>query len=164
MKVFTHELRGELLLYSRSRELAFFTFFLPLIFFVLLGSVYGSGDKINGYRAADYLLTGMIGYGLIATAFAGPALTLRALRVPVVAVLHQPPGGIDHSAVRARAQAPLDRLALRRAEVLLAASDHLAEQLVDEGFAESRIRVVPPGRAVAIPPAGPRDYAVRNPR
>jgi len=76
MKVFTHELRGELLLYSRSRELAFFTFMLPLIFFVLLGSVYGSGDKINGYRAADYLLTGMIGYGLIATAFAGLAIVL----------------------------------------------------------------------------------------
>ena len=76
MKLFTHELRGELLLYSRSRELAFFTFMLPLIFFVLLGSVYGSGDKINGYRAADYLLTGMIGYGLIATAFAGLAIVL----------------------------------------------------------------------------------------
>jgi ABC-2 type transport system permease protein len=76
MKVFVHELRGEVLLYSRSRELAFFTFMLPLIFFVLLGSVYGSGDKINGYRAADYLLTGMIGYGLIATAFAGLAIVL----------------------------------------------------------------------------------------
>ncbi|TML16618.1 MAG: ABC transporter permease [Actinobacteria bacterium] len=76
MNVFIHELRGEMKLYSRSRELAFFTFMLPLIFFVLLGSVYGSGDKINGYRAADYLLTGMIGYGLIATAFAGLAIVL----------------------------------------------------------------------------------------
>jgi len=76
MRIFVHELRGELQLYSRSRELAFFTFMLPLIFFVLLGSVYGSGDKINGYRAADYLLTGMIGYGLIATAFAGLAIVL----------------------------------------------------------------------------------------
>jgi hypothetical protein len=72
MRIFIHELRGELQLYSRSRELAFFTFMLPLIFFVLLGSVYGSGDTINGYRGADYLLTGMIGYGLIATAFAVP--------------------------------------------------------------------------------------------
>ena len=49
---------------------------LPLIFFVLLGSVYGSGDTINGYRGADYLLTGMIGYGLLATAFAGLAIVL----------------------------------------------------------------------------------------
>ena len=47
MNVFIHELRGEMKLYSRSRELAFFTFMLPLIFFVLLGSVYGSGDKIK---------------------------------------------------------------------------------------------------------------------
>jgi len=76
MRIFVHELRGELLLYSRSRELAFFTFMLPLIFYVLLGSVYGSGDTINGYPGADYLLTGMIGYGLIATAFAGLAIVL----------------------------------------------------------------------------------------
>jgi ABC-2 type transport system permease protein len=71
-----HELRGEMQLYSRSRELAFFTFMLPLIFYVLLGSVYGSGDTINGYPGADYLLTGMIGYGLIATGFAGLAIVL----------------------------------------------------------------------------------------
>jgi ABC-2 type transport system permease protein len=76
VRIFVHELRGELQLYSRSRELAFFTFMLPLIFFVLLGSVYGSGDRINGYRAADYLLTGMIGYGVAATAFAGLAIVL----------------------------------------------------------------------------------------
>jgi glycosyltransferase involved in cell wall biosynthesis len=91
----------------------------------------------------------------IAAAFAGPALRVRRLGVPLVAVLHQPPGGIDHSSVRAFGQAPLDRLALRRADALLAASDHLAEQLVDAGLAESRIRVVPPGRDVAPPRAGP---------
>jgi glycosyltransferase involved in cell wall biosynthesis len=91
----------------------------------------------------------------IAAAFAGPALTMRRLGVPLIGVLHQPPGGIDHPAVRALAQAPLDRLALRRADVLLAASDHLAEQLVEAGLAEPRIRVVPPGRDVAAPPAGP---------
>ena len=41
MRLFIHELRGELRLYSRSRELAFFTFLLPLILFVLLGFAYG---------------------------------------------------------------------------------------------------------------------------
>ena len=92
----------------------------------------------------------------IAAAFAGPALALRRLGIPVIAVLHQPPGGIDHGAVRERVQAPLDRLALRRADRLIAASDHLAEQLVDAGFSSSRIRVVPPGRDVAPPPKGPR--------
>jgi glycosyltransferase involved in cell wall biosynthesis len=91
----------------------------------------------------------------IAAAFAGPALALRRLGVPVIAVLHQPPGGIDHGAVRERAQAPLDRLALRRADLLIAASDHLAEQLVAAGLPRSRIRVVPPGRDVAPPPRRP---------
>jgi glycosyltransferase involved in cell wall biosynthesis len=91
----------------------------------------------------------------IAAAFAGPAVTMRRLGVPLIGVLHQPPGGIDHSAVRALAQTPLDRLALRRADLLLAASDHLAEQLVEAGLAESRVRVVPPGRDVAAAPAGP---------
>jgi len=71
-----HELKGELRLYTRSRELAFFTFMLPIIFFVLLGSVYGDEDMINGYRGPDYLLTGMIGYGVAATAFSGLAIVL----------------------------------------------------------------------------------------
>ena len=90
----------------------------------------------------------------IAAAFAGPALATRRLAVPVVAVLHQPPGGVDHGAVRASVQAPLDRLALRRADVLIAASDLLAEQLVEAGLARSLIRVVPPGRDVEPPPEG----------
>ena len=38
MTLFVHELRGQLKLYRRSKELAFFTFLLPLILFVLLGS------------------------------------------------------------------------------------------------------------------------------
>jgi glycosyltransferase involved in cell wall biosynthesis len=92
----------------------------------------------------------------IAAAFAGPALALRRLGVPVIAVLHQPPGGIDHGAVRESVQARLDRLALRRADLLIAASDHLAENLGEAGFPSSRIRVVPPGRDVAPPPEGPR--------
>jgi glycosyltransferase involved in cell wall biosynthesis len=91
----------------------------------------------------------------IAAAFAGPALASRRLGVPLIAVLHQPPGGIDNSSVRAFGQARLDRLALRQADVLLAASDHLAEQLAAAGLSESRIRVVPPGRDVAPPPEGP---------
>ena len=76
MRLLLHELKGELRLYSRSRELAFFTFMLPIIFFVLLGSVYGDSDRINGYRGPDYLLTGMLGYGIAATAFSGLAIVL----------------------------------------------------------------------------------------
>jgi glycosyltransferase involved in cell wall biosynthesis len=85
----------------------------------------------------------------IAAAFAGPALATGRFGLPVVGVLHQPPGGIDHGAARARAQAPLDRLAWRRAELLIVASEHLAEELLEAGFPRSRIRVVPPGRDVA---------------
>jgi len=70
MRLLLHELKGELRLYTRSKELAFFTFMLPIIFFVLLGSVYGDTDRINGFRGPDYLLTGMLGYGAIATGFA----------------------------------------------------------------------------------------------
>ncbi|HEX2112139.1 MAG TPA: glycosyltransferase family 4 protein [Gaiellaceae bacterium] len=85
----------------------------------------------------------------IAAAFAGPSLAGSRFEVPVIGVLHQPPGGIDHAVVRTRVQAVLDRLAWRRAKLLIAASDHLADDLVRAGFARSRIRVVPPGRDVA---------------
>ena len=75
MKLMLHELRGQLRLYVRSRELAFFTFLLPLILFVLLGSTYGH-DKINGVRGSDFLEAGMLGYGLVSTAFAGLAILM----------------------------------------------------------------------------------------
>src|SRR2546430_6428 len=78
MRLFRHELRSQLRLYGRSRELAFFTFALPLIMFFLLGSVYGN-DRIKAegnVRAADYQLAGMLGYGAIATGFAGLSIML----------------------------------------------------------------------------------------
>jgi ABC-2 type transport system permease protein len=73
MKVFLHEVRGQLLLYTRSKELAFFTFLLPLIMFVLLGSTYGD-NKIDNLRGANFLEAGMLGYGVVSTAFAGLAI------------------------------------------------------------------------------------------
>jgi glycosyltransferase involved in cell wall biosynthesis len=88
----------------------------------------------------------------IAAAFAGPWLASRAIRVPLVAVLHQPPGGIDHGPVRTAVQARLDRLAYGRAALLIVASDHLAAGLVADGVDGRRIRVVPPGRDVAPVP------------
>jgi ABC-2 type transport system permease protein len=78
MRLFRHELRGELLLYVRSRELAFFTFLLPIVFFVLLGSTYGT-DRIKSegnVRGSNFLEAGMIGYGAISIAFAGLAIVL----------------------------------------------------------------------------------------
>jgi ABC-2 type transport system permease protein len=75
MRLFLHELKAQQRLFWRSRELAFFTFMLPVILFFLLGSVYGE-DEVEGVRGADYLLAGMVGYGCISTAFAGLAIML----------------------------------------------------------------------------------------
>jgi len=73
--LFLHELRTEQLLFWRNREAAFFTFFLPIIFFLVFGSIYGD-STISGIRGASFLEAGMIGYGMASTAFAGLAITM----------------------------------------------------------------------------------------
>jgi ABC-2 type transport system permease protein len=75
MTLFLHELRTEQRLFWRNREAAFFTFFLPIIFFLIFGSIYGD-DTITGIRGAAFLEAGMIGYGVASTAFAGLAITM----------------------------------------------------------------------------------------
>jgi ABC-2 type transport system permease protein len=79
MRVFLHELRAQQLLFWRNREAAFFSFLFPIILLVLLGSVYGDED-IEGVRGSTYLLAGLIGYGVAATAFASLAITLVVRR------------------------------------------------------------------------------------
>ena len=74
-RLFVHELRYQQLMFWRSRELAFFTFLLPIIFLVLLGSVYGN-EQIEGVKGSAYLLAGMLGYGLASTAFAGLSIAV----------------------------------------------------------------------------------------
>src|SRR3982751_5072466 len=79
VRLFVHELRTEQKLFWRNREAAFFTFFLPIIFFLIFGSVYGDDTIKEGgtrVRGAAYLEAGMIGYGIASTAFAGLAITL----------------------------------------------------------------------------------------
>ena len=90
----------------------------------------------------------------IAAALAAPCLALRPPPVPVIGVLHQPPGGVDHGAWRTWAQARLDRLAYHRAAQLVVASELLAAELAEHGISRERVRVVPPGRDVAAPPEG----------
>jgi glycosyltransferase involved in cell wall biosynthesis len=90
----------------------------------------------------------------IAAAFLGPWLPRRP-RTPLVGSLHQPPGGIDHGPLRRAVQAPMDRLAYRRARLLLVASQALGDELADQGYPSERIRVVPPGRDLPAAPAGP---------
>ncbi len=76
MSVLLHQFRSEQKLYWRSRELAFFTFIFPIIIFVLLGSVYGDDpiEEEGGVTGSEYLLAGLLGYGVAATAFAGLAI------------------------------------------------------------------------------------------
>jgi glycosyltransferase involved in cell wall biosynthesis len=90
----------------------------------------------------------------IAAAFLGPWLPRRP-RTPLVGSLHQPPGGIDHGPLRRAVQAPMDRLAYRRARLLLVASQALGDELAGQGYPPERIRVVPPGRDLPAAPAGP---------
>jgi ABC-2 type transport system permease protein len=82
MKLFLHELRTEQLLFWRNREAAFFTFFLPVIFFLIFGSIYGNDTmpKEGGIRDASFLEAGMIGYGVAATCFAGLGISLVVRR------------------------------------------------------------------------------------
>ena len=70
-----HQLRAEQRLYWRSHELAFFTFIFPLLIYILLGSVYGDDPiESEGVTGSEYLLAGILGYGVAATAFAGLAI------------------------------------------------------------------------------------------
>jgi glycosyltransferase involved in cell wall biosynthesis len=90
----------------------------------------------------------------IAAAFLGPWLPWRPRR-PLVGSLHQPPGGIDHGPLRRGVQAPMDRLAYRRACLLVVASQALGDELADQGYPPQRIRVVPPGHDLPAVPTGP---------
>ncbi len=72
--MFLHELRVQQRMFWRNRESAVFVFIFPPMLFLLLGAVYNG--KIDGFRASDVLLVGLIGYGCANTAFAGLAISL----------------------------------------------------------------------------------------
>ncbi len=75
IRLFLHELRAQQRLFWRSRESAFFTFFLPILLLVLIGWVYRD-ETIAGVDAATYLVAGMLGFSVVASAFAGLAISL----------------------------------------------------------------------------------------
>ena len=74
MRLLRHQLAGEQRVFWRNREGAFFIFLFPIVFLLLLGSVYDG--EIEGYQASDLLLVGLLGYGAANTAFAGLAIYL----------------------------------------------------------------------------------------
>jgi ABC-2 type transport system permease protein len=81
MTLWLREFRVEQLLFWRNREAAFFTFLLPVIFFLIFGSVYGNDFiKHEGVKASYFLEAGMIGYGVAATCFAGLGISLVVRR------------------------------------------------------------------------------------
>ena len=74
----------------------------------------------------------------IAAAFLAPWILLRRPR-RLAAIVHQPPGGIDHAPLRRWVQARLDRYLYQRCETVIVAGAVLTS-LID------RALVVPPGR------------------
>jgi glycosyltransferase involved in cell wall biosynthesis len=94
----------------------------------------------------------------IAAAVVAPWLPRRRHDRPLAAILHQPPGGIDHGIARRLAQARLDTALYRRCAILIAASAALGDELVGRhGLPAARIDVIPPGRDVApAPPSSQR--------
>ena len=51
MTVLAHELRAQQQLFWRNREAAFFTFALPVVFFLIFGSIYDAAAGAPGGQA-----------------------------------------------------------------------------------------------------------------
>jgi glycosyltransferase involved in cell wall biosynthesis len=91
----------------------------------------------------------------IAAAFVAP--WIRGMRTPIVAVAHQPPGGLDHGRARASARRALDGVAYRSAAGVIVAGEGLIDDLRAIGVASERIAFVPPGCDVPVAAGPPLD-------
>ncbi len=112
-----------------------------------------AGSVLRAVRAAS---AQVLLLDSIAAAYLAPALAIHRLGIPLVAIIHQPPGGIDHGPVRRQLQARLDVAAYRPAARLLLASEVLLPDFAAH-FPADLLRVVPPGRNVAEPDGPPLD-------
>jgi ABC-2 type transport system permease protein len=74
MRLFAHQLRADQLIFWRSREAAVFVFFFPVMLFLLLGAIYDG--TYEGRPVSEYLVAGLLGYGVANTALGGMAITL----------------------------------------------------------------------------------------
>lgn len=86
----------------------------------------------------------------ICAAYLAPWLWLRPPRIPVLAILHQGPGGIGQSWLRSQLQAVLDRWAYAKVGRFLVASQSLCDELP---FPRHKMQVVAPGCDVSSAPA-----------
>ena len=91
----------------------------------------------------------------IAAAFVAPWIGM--VRTPVIAVAHQPPGGLGHGRARASAQRALDGVAYRSAAGVIVAGEGLIDDLRAIGVASERIAFVPPGCDVPVAAGSPLD-------
>jgi glycosyltransferase involved in cell wall biosynthesis len=67
-------------------------------------------------------------------------------RAAVVAMIHQPPGGMEPGTLGRLARQRLDRAAYRRMDRLIVASEQLRQQFIREGFGVHSLVVIAPGR------------------
>ena len=75
-----------------------------------------------------------------------PSLVMRRRSRPLVAMVHQQPGGVDTAPLRYRLQRATDRFVYRRCDRVLTASRSLAEVLIAEHRVDpARVRLVEPG-------------------
>jgi ABC-2 type transport system permease protein len=74
MRLFVHQLRADQLIFWRSREAAIFVFFFPVMLFLLLGAIYSGTYEER--PVSEYLVAGLLGYGVANTALGGMAITL----------------------------------------------------------------------------------------
>ena len=91
----------------------------------------------------------------LAAAFAAP--WIARLRTPVIAVAHQPPGGLHGGRARRVAQRRLDGIAYRSAAGIIVAAESLVDDLRGVGVPADRIVVVPPGCDVPVASGPPLD-------
>jgi ABC-2 type transport system permease protein len=72
--------RLELLRFFRNREVVVFTFALPTVLMVLLGSVFGDSYEGTGVTAAQVLAAGMVAAGVVSTTFVSLGIDIAADR------------------------------------------------------------------------------------
>jgi glycosyltransferase involved in cell wall biosynthesis len=121
---------------KHAAELAFLSIPRLPFPFALMSQV----SRLQSLPSADLLVLDSI-----AMAYVAPWLDGRRPGLPVAAMLHQPPGGIDHGFPSSVVQRSLDRQALRHVASVMVASHWLEEQLEKESLTQLPV-VVAPGR------------------
>jgi glycosyltransferase involved in cell wall biosynthesis len=82
---------------------------------------------------------------------------------PLVAMVHQPPGGVDGAPLRRRAQGVLDRFVYRRCAATIVAGRTVADELSD-ALDPARVIVIEPGCDLPPPTTAPEPCSLRRGR